>query len=94
MYIDIKNLDFNYKNSKEKTINNFSIDINKGEIIAILGESGSGKSTILRLISGLEVPSSGHIKVDNRVLVDDDYFLQPEKEALEWYFKIMPYFLI
>ncbi len=87
MYIDIKNLDFNYKNSKEKTINNFSIDINKGEIIAILGESGSGKSTILRLISGLEVPSSGHIKVDNRVLVDDDYFLQPEKRGVGMVFQ-------
>ncbi|CAH2214532.1 ABC transporter ATP-binding protein [Tepidibacter aestuarii] len=87
MYIDIKNLDFNYKNSKEKTIDNFNIDINKGEIIAILGESGSGKSTILRLISGLEVPSSGHIKVDNRVLVDKNYFLQPEKRGVGMVFQ-------
>lgn len=87
MYIDIKNLDFNYKNSKEKTIDNFSVDIKKGEIIAILGESGSGKSTILRLISGLEVPSAGHIKVDNKVLVDNNYFLQPEKRGVGMVFQ-------
>ncbi|WFD11148.1 ABC transporter ATP-binding protein [Tepidibacter hydrothermalis] len=87
MYIDIKNLDFNYKNSKEKTIDNFSIDIKKGEIIAILGESGSGKSTILRLISGLEIPSSGHIKVDNRVLVDKNNFIQPEKRGVGMVFQ-------
>ncbi|WP_099189027.1 ABC transporter ATP-binding protein [Tepidibacter mesophilus] len=87
MYIDIKNIDFNYKNSKEKNIDNFSVGIKKGEIIAILGQSGSGKSTILRLISGLETPSLGYIKVDDRVLVDKDYFLQPEKRGVGMVFQ-------
>lgn len=87
MYIDIKNLDFSYKNSKEKTIDDFSIGIEKGEIIAILGQSGSGKSTILRLISGLEVPSAGHIKVYDTVLVDKNHFLQPEKRGVGMVFQ-------
>ncbi|MEJ8554814.1 ABC transporter ATP-binding protein [Tepidibacter sp. Z1-5] len=87
MYIDIKNIDFNYKNSREKNIDNFSVGIKKGQIIAILGQSGSGKSTILRLISGLEIPSNGHIKVDDRVLVDKNYFLQPEKRGVGMVFQ-------
>lgn len=82
MYIEIKGLNFKYKGSKEKTIDNFSIDINKGEILSVFGESGSGKSTILRLISGLEIPDSGYIKVDNRIVVNDNIFVLPEKRGV------------
>lgn len=87
MFIEIKDLNFKYRNSKEDTIKNFSINIHKGEIISILGESGSGKSTILRLISGLETPSSGLIKVDNRVMVDEKTFIMPEKRGIGMVFQ-------
>jgi len=51
--------------SKEKTIlDNISFDINRGEIIGIAGESGSGKTTIAKLITGIISPSSGTIKFE------------------------------
>ncbi len=87
MFVDICELSFKYKNSKSLTINNFSFSINKGDIVAILGESGSGKSTILRLICGLESPIRGSIKIDNTTIVDDNTFILPEKRGIGMVFQ-------
>ncbi|MEA3384750.1 MAG: ATP-binding cassette domain-containing protein [Campylobacterota bacterium] len=60
--LDIKSLTFGY--SKEKLIyENFSLSLNKGEIVSIVGVSGSGKSTLFELISNNLKPLSGEIKV-------------------------------
>ncbi|MFZ5944712.1 MAG: ABC transporter ATP-binding protein [Bacillota bacterium] len=82
MYLEIKGLSFKYKNSERDIITDFSLNIEKGEVTAILGESGSGKSTILRLIAGLEVPDKGSIKIDNKTMVDINYFIPPEKRGV------------
>ncbi len=87
MIIKIRNLKFKYKNSKDDIIKNFSIDIQKGDILSILGESGSGKSTILRIISGLEKPSSGEIKINEKTLVDNKTFLPPEARGVGMVFQ-------
>jgi len=87
MYVEIKELSFRYKNSKEDTIQNFNIDIEKGEIVCILGQSGSGKSTILRLLSGLESPANGMIKIGERTMVDDKTFILPEGRGIGMVFQ-------
>ncbi|MGM8213645.1 ABC transporter ATP-binding protein [Virgibacillus sp. W0430] len=86
MYITIEDLRFCYGN-KDHIINNFNLTIEKGEIVSILGESGSGKSTILRLLSGLETPCSGAIKINNEVIVDDLHFVLPEKRGIGMVFQ-------
>lgn len=48
-------------------INNVSFTIKKGESVAIIGRNGAGKSTILKLISGVSYPSKGKIKVNGQV---------------------------
>ncbi len=45
-----------------------SLEVKKGEFLGIVGASGSGKSTILNLMAGLDTPTSGHIEVDGAVL--------------------------
>ncbi|WZL74346.1 ABC transporter ATP-binding protein [Clostridiaceae bacterium 35-E11] len=87
MFVEIKNLNFRYKNAQEATLKDFSVHIPKGEILAILGESGSGKSTVLRLIAGLEEPLSGFIKVAGKALVSDQLFVQPEKRGIGMVFQ-------
>lgn len=47
-------------------LNHINLDIHDGETLGILGASGSGKSTILRLIIGLQKPSGGHIFIDGQ----------------------------
>ena len=61
--IIFKDVSFNY--GKKKILKNLNFVINKNEIIAIKGESGRGKSTLLNLITGLLKPSSGEILIDN-----------------------------
>jgi len=62
--IEIKNLCYNYKNTKIKTLKNINLNIKKGQSIGIFGPSGSGKSTLISLILGLLEPASGKIEID------------------------------
>lgn len=55
------------KNGELEVLNNINLDLEEGEIIAILGPSGSGKSTILNLISGLITPTEGEIIVNGNI---------------------------
>jgi ABC-type multidrug transport system fused ATPase/permease subunit len=63
--IEFKNVSFFYDNATDPIIKNIDFRIEKGECIAILGENGTGKSTLLNLISGLLKPSSGSVLLDN-----------------------------
>ena len=51
------------KYGKQEVLQSFSLDIDKGTCLAIMGESGSGKSTIAKIIIGLEKQNSGEIKI-------------------------------
>lgn len=51
--------------SGQKVLNNLSLEIQKGEVVALIGSSGAGKSTFLRSLNYLESPDSGRIKIDD-----------------------------
>lgn len=57
-----------YKRDEKETvaIEDFSLDIKKGELISIVGPSGCGKTTVLRMIAGLLEPTSGSITIEGR----------------------------
>ncbi len=67
-HISIRNLVKIFKRDESETVvlDNFTLDIRKGELITLVGPSGSGKTTILRLIAGLIEPTSGEIHIDGR----------------------------
>lgn len=87
MFVQIENLQYQYKNSPAPVLKNFSLTIEQGEIITILGESGSGKSTILRLLSGLETPKSGSIRINNELICNGHHFTPPEKRGVGMVFQ-------
>lgn len=62
-FMEIKNVSFAYPNGFQ-AINDISLNIEKGERIAIIGENGAGKSTTAKLMNGLLKPSKGDIFVD------------------------------
>ena len=64
--LEIKNLSFRYNENLTKILNNVSLTINKGEKITIKGQTGSGKSTLVNIISGLLDPLDGKIIVDGK----------------------------
>ena len=59
-----------YNKGEVKALNGCSLTVNRGEVVAIVGSSGSGKSTMLRCLNMLEVPTSGHIYFDGVDLAD------------------------
>jgi iron(III) transport system ATP-binding protein len=87
MFIQIENLQYQYKNASEPTIKDFSLEMEQGEIVCILGESGSGKSTILRLLAGLETPNKGAISINGKTIIDDHQFTEPEKRGVGMVFQ-------
>ncbi|MGP4081356.1 ABC transporter ATP-binding protein [Pseudalkalibacillus sp. R45] len=87
MFIQINELNFNYRNAIKPIFNDFSLGFKQGEITVILGESGSGKSTLLRLIAGLEIPNRGSISIDGKTMTDATHFVQPEKRGVGMVFQ-------
>lgn len=66
--VRLVNVDYAYNDGKEKVIDNLSFDFRPGTCTAILGETGAGKTTIVRLILSLVHPTSGHIEIYNSSL--------------------------
>ena len=63
--------------SGQKVLNNLSLEIQKGEVVALIGSSGAGKSTFLRSLNYLEAPDSGRIKIDD-LEVDFEHITQDQ----------------
>lgn len=66
--IEIRNLDFSYK--KTPVFHNISLSFKPGSIYGLLGENGVGKTTLLKLICGLQNPQQGSCTVDGRTSFD------------------------
>ncbi|MGO4822754.1 MULTISPECIES: ABC transporter ATP-binding protein [unclassified Flavobacterium] len=64
--IAFENVSFTYEDTNINALKNISFTVNKGETLAILGKTGSGKSTILSLISRLYDTTAGKITIDNK----------------------------
>jgi ATP-binding cassette subfamily B protein len=73
--IVVENLSFTYPGNNFSTINDVSFEINKGEIIALVGANGAGKSTLVRLLCRLYDPDSGAVKFDG----NDIKNMEPEE---------------
>lgn len=80
--IDLDNVSFSYEKNK-KILNRINIKIEKGEKIAIVGPSGSGKNTLLKLISSEIKPDEGKVKLNNK-----DIFLLSKKEISKFIARI------
>ncbi|ERJ13410.1 ABC transporter ATP-binding protein [Haloplasma contractile] len=66
------NVNFSYNESEEHAIKDFDLNVKKGEVIALVGESGAGKSTILNLIIGYNRPTNGQIRIDGQDMANID----------------------
>ena len=62
--IEVKQLKVHYKGGKIKALDGVDIEIQRGEVVVVIGPSGSGKSTLLRSLNLLETPTDGAVVVD------------------------------
>lgn len=80
--LKISNLSKKFPGAGEHAVKDFNLEVEQGEIIALLGESGCGKTTILRMISGFEMPNRGEIFLHNKVVCSDKVFVEPEQRGV------------
>ena len=66
--IELKNLCFRYSKNSPWILKNVNLEIPKGSVIGIVGDTGCGKSTLFDIIMGLLSPTSGELKVDNQLI--------------------------
>ena len=64
-FITVKNLSFKYPNGTENVLNNVSLEVKKGEKVAIIGQNGAGKTTLVKMLNGLLKPVSGDVIADD-----------------------------
>lgn len=76
--ISIRHLEKSYNN--RKILNDINLDIEKGDIFGILGQSGAGKTTIIRCINGLEEPDNGEILFTDKLLCDNHHKVSRENK--------------
>ena len=85
MMIEVKNMSFSYGKRKQKVFDDFSLALDKGSVYGLLGKNGTGKSTLLYLMTGLLRPQAGRVlykgvDVSMRYpLTLQDMFLVPEE---------------
>ena len=77
--LEVKNLAFSHDKIKN-TINDVSFHLNKGEILAVLGNNGAGKSTLCRLITGILKPQKGSIFLNNQCI--DSWSIKQKGSAI------------
>ena len=64
--IELNNISFRYSENSPYIINNLSVKINSGEYVAIVGRTGCGKSTLMRILLGFEKPQKGSVYYDGK----------------------------
>ena len=85
--IEVKNLKKYYNGGEVKALDGISVDICKGDVIAVIGPSGGGKSTFLRSLNLLEKPTSGSIVFDGEEITGDKVDLPRHRQKMGMVFQ-------
>ena len=91
MYLNIQKL-VKYYNKDNPIIKELDFSVKKGEFVSFIGESGSGKTTFLKCLAGLEKINSGKITLNNKILNDKDIFIKPHLRKIGFIFQDYPLF--
>ena len=86
--LELRNITKGYAQGR-KVLTNLSYTLNAGEYVAVMGESGVGKSTLLNLIAGLDTPDSGEIVINGAAIswLDDDASTRLRREQFGFIFQ-------
>jgi len=73
-----------HKHGTFKAMDNFNLEVKKGEVLGILGKNGAGKSTLLKMITGVVVPTSGSIEVNGKEEEFKNTAMKLQKKSKEY----------
>ena len=91
MFLEVNELQ-KYYDSNNPLIRNLNFSVEEGDIISFIGESGSGKTTFLKCLAGLEKINSGSIILNGKTLNDKSTFITPNKRKIGFVFQDYPLF--
>ena len=86
-YLEINNISHSYDKNERYVVENFSLSVNSGEIVCLFGPTGCGKTTLLRIIAGLEKQTRGSIVVNSKIFSNEEVFLPPEERNIGMMFQ-------
>lgn len=89
----IEDLEFSYDGGKTKVLKNINYEFEKGKFYAITGRSGTGKTTLLSLMSGLDTPTSGRIMYEDNDIskIDEDEYRSKKVGVVFQSFNLLPH---
>ncbi|TCJ03430.1 ABC transporter ATP-binding protein [Cytobacillus praedii] len=85
MALVLKNVSYTFTNKgnqSNKVISELSMQVNRGEFVSLIGKSGTGKSTILKLVTGLLTQDEGEISIDGKPISLGDVGYMPQRDLL------------
>ncbi len=85
--ITISDVSLRYSGNSEPAVDRVSLQVARGELLALLGPSGAGKTTLLRLIAGFEMPDQGSISVGSRVVASERVNVPVERRGIGFVFQ-------
>ncbi|MDR1520536.1 MAG: ABC transporter ATP-binding protein [Planctomycetota bacterium] len=86
-FLRVEGLSFRYGGSAPPVLRDFSLTMGEGEVVGVAGASGCGKTTLLRLIAGLERPLRGIIEIDGLTVAGPGRFVPPENRRVGMLFQ-------
>ncbi|MDQ3395031.1 MAG: ABC transporter ATP-binding protein [Bacteroidota bacterium] len=91
-YLEINDLEISFKTHKGKfvAVKDINLNINKGEIISIIGHSGCGKSTIMNAVGGMLAPSKGTVILDGKTIKGPG----PDRGIVFQNYSLLPWFSV
>ncbi len=83
---------------EKPVLNNFDLSIEANQLVCLLGSSGCGKTTILRLIAGLEIPEKGEVSIENQIVTkNNQVVISPHQRNIGFVFQdlaLWPHFTV
>ncbi len=90
--LTVRGLTRHYRGAREPALHGVDIDLAPGEILALVGASGCGKTTLLRLIAGLDVPDAGTVSIGGELMVGPGVWVPPERRGVGMVFQDLALF--
>ena len=79
--IQVKDVEFRYEGAQEDAVSGVSLQVERGEFVAVLGRNGSGKSTLAKLLNALNIPQKGEIWIDGVAAHEEKNSLEVRKKC-------------
>ncbi|TVQ16746.1 MAG: ATP-binding cassette domain-containing protein, partial [Bacteroidetes bacterium] len=80
--LELKNTGKKFPEATDWAVKDFNLEVQEGEIVALLGESGCGKTTLLRMIAGFANPTEGTILLNGEIIAGAGVFMEPQQRQV------------